>query len=58
MKSELNKYYCSKHGNIGNPYCQECIENLRKLCMDKNVYLTGDIKNKNGGKKNGCTRNN
>lgn len=33
------KYYCSKHGNIGDPNCKECRENLRKLCLDNNAHL-------------------
>jgi len=37
------KYYCSKHGNIGDPNCEECKENLRKLCSDNNALLIGDI---------------
>lgn len=35
------KYYCSKHGAVGHPDCEECKEKLRQLCSDKNVYLTG-----------------
>jgi len=42
-KEKVKKYYCSKHGNIGDINCKECVENLRKLCLEKNAYLTGDI---------------
>ena len=35
----IKRYYCSKHGNIGDPNCPECRENLRKLCLDKNAHL-------------------
>ena len=35
----MKKYYCSKHGNIGHPDCEECKENLRKLCSDNNALL-------------------
>jgi hypothetical protein len=35
----MKKYYCSKHGNIGDPNCPECRDNLRKLCIDKNALL-------------------
>lgn len=35
----MKKYYCSKHGNIGDPDCSECRENLRQLCQDKNALL-------------------
>ena len=41
-------YNCSKHGNIGDPDCEECRENLRKLCTDKNTLLVnerGEIEN-------------
>lgn len=38
----MNKYYCSKHGNIGNPDCKECWKNLSKLCEDKNILLIGE----------------
>ena len=38
MKSK-NNYNCSKHGNIGNPDCEECKENLRRLCLDNNAHL-------------------
>jgi acetylornithine/succinyldiaminopimelate/putrescine aminotransferase len=39
------KYYCSKHGNIGDPNCPECWEKLRQLCKDKNALLIGDVEN-------------
>ena len=38
------KYNCSKHGNEGNPNCNECIENLKRLCEDNNALLIGDFK--------------
>ena len=41
---KTKKYYCSIHGNEGNPDCKECRENLKKLCKDNNAYLTGDFK--------------
>ena len=40
----MNKYYCSKHGNIGDPNCKECWDNLKRLCDDNNALLIGDIK--------------
>ena len=33
------KYHCSMHGNIGNPNCNECWENLKRLCDDNNALL-------------------
>ena len=36
------KYHCSKHGNIGDPNCKECISNLRKVCKDNNALLIDD----------------
>ena len=41
---KTKKYYCSIHGNEGDPDCKECRENLKKLCKDNNAYLTGDFK--------------
>ena len=38
----MKEYHCSKHGNIGDPDCEECRENLRKLCKDKNAHLIED----------------
>ena len=38
------KYYCSKHGNEGNPNCKECIENLKRLAKDNNAIVIGDFK--------------
>lgn len=39
------KYYCSKHGNIGDPDCPECWENLRRLAIDNNALLIGEKEN-------------
>ncbi len=39
-----DKYHCSKHGDIGCLDCEECKENLRKLCKDNNAYLCGDVR--------------
>jgi len=41
---ELKKYYCSKHKNEGNPNCNECWNNLKRLCKDNNAYLSGERK--------------
>ena len=38
------KYYCSKHGNEGNPNCKECIKNLKRLAKDNNAIVIGDFK--------------
>ncbi len=43
MKKD-EKYYCSKHGNEGNPNCKECIENLKRLAKDNNAIVIGDFK--------------
>jgi hypothetical protein len=40
----IKKYYCSIHGNIGDPDCPECRENLRQLCLDKNAHLIEEEK--------------
>ena len=40
----MKKYYCSKHGNEGEPTCQECINNLIKLAKDNNAIIVGDFK--------------
>lgn len=46
--SKINKMsnYCSKHGNIGDPQCQECWDILEKMCKDKNVHLIYDKKDR------------
>ena len=36
------KYNCSKHGNIGDPNCQECRDNLKRLCDDNNAVLINE----------------
>ena len=38
------EYYCSKHGGDGDPNCQECIGNLKKLAEDNNAIIIGDFK--------------
>lgn len=38
-----NNYKCSVHGNEGNSNCEECKNNLKKLCKDNNALLLGDI---------------
>lgn len=35
-------YKCSKHGNIGDPDCEECRENLRRLATDNNALLVNE----------------
>lgn len=32
-------YNCARHGNIGDPDCQACRDNLRKLALDKGAVL-------------------
>lgn len=41
---DVKKYYCSKHGGEGDPNCPECIKNLKRLAIDNNALLVGDIK--------------
>lgn len=38
----MTNYNCSKHGNIGDPDCEECWDNLRKLAQDNNAIIIGD----------------
>jgi hypothetical protein len=44
IDKKIQKYYCKKHGDNGNPDCKECRDNLIKLCKDNNAHLTGDFK--------------
>lgn len=37
----MEKYNCSEHGEVGHPDCEECKENLRRLCEDNNAHITG-----------------
>ena len=46
MKKETKQYLCSKHGNIGDPNCKECWENLQRLCSDNNALLITDEEEK------------
>lgn len=43
MKKEAEKYFCSKHGNEGDPNCEECRENLKQLAKDNNAIIVGDF---------------
>lgn len=36
------KYACSKHGNNGDPDCEECWNTLYKMITDKDAILVGD----------------
>jgi len=48
MKKDITKYYCSKHGNNGQPDCPECWKHLYELVGDYNGVIVeedGEIRN-------------
>ena len=38
---KYKKYYCSVHGQVGDPTCQECWDNLSQLVSDKGGIIVG-----------------
>lgn len=39
-------YDCSVHGNEGHVECEECCSNLFQLCIDANVHIIADPRDK------------